>query len=706
MSITQDAFTINWNEPLRKNGQIVMYYLHIFNNGPNHWISTDCPTNMATYEYQILPTNLTYRFEKGTPDHNYTITIQAATKEKNSSLSSPYNVSTNDSESEEVQNINISFINKQQEYYNGHVNVSFQIPCNTNGPFQRVTVILIGTRANKETHNVTQSIDTFLPEYFFLLNVQADYNYKSVVQIATKNFIKSSVTYFISPSGVPPLGVYILQKPIQVTPTQAKVNVSKNLFDDMSGDIRYYSVIIGQSSHEEASKYGFWNGDDETWPKIFSDNSNEMERPFELTPRFWNPFLNSSKSVYSFVIGENQQFTLQPNVLYTLKVRGFTKDAYRDTPTVIFQLIEDFDATALIFGSIFGILGTAMLLVSVFILWRKRRKWAMQKESVKSIQLSPMPISIKVFTQYYNEIRNDAEKLKHEYTLLTSKSSEITSSSSIGLLVQNKKKNRYTNVIPYDHSRVILNDTDEFTTDYINASYIKGFTGNVEYIATQGPLENTAIDFWKMIIQENVSLIVMVAQFVEQNKDKCYKYFPNNHENMELENGLTLRCCTELNFNTYIVRTIAVQDDTEQWTVAHLQFTDWPDFGCPTGTEIMLEFCQLMREYGEKTGAPIVLHCSAGVGRTGTLIALDILLQAINNNKEIDIFNTVLNLRRDRKNMVQTEKQYLYIHSCISDAIETPLPSKNCQKNTEPIYENLEDIKKGLNELSIKESVF
>lgn len=328
------------------------------------------------------------------------------------------------------------------------------------------------------------------------------------------------------------------------------------------------------------------------------------------------------------------------------------------------------------------------------------------KESIKSISLNPMPISIKSFPQYYSELSNDGDKLKQEYTLLINKSNEITLPCSHGMIPENKKKNRYTNVIAYDHSRVKLKEVAEDDLDYINASYVKGYSGNIEYIATQGPLEHTLIDFWRMVIQENSTLIVMVAQFIEQNKDKCFKYFPNNHENMELENGIAIRCCTELDFKTYTVRTLLVQRDLEQWTITHLQFTDWPDFGCPAGTQIMLEFCRLMRDYADKSDSPIILHCSAGIGRTGTLIALDILLQTISEDKDVDIFNTVLDLRKDRKNMVQTEKQYLYIHNCISDAIEQPAPIKNCISEKEPIYENLEEIMKEQNGLDVKESKF
>ncbi|RZB89880.1 receptor-type tyrosine-protein phosphatase mu-like, partial [Asbolus verrucosus] len=230
-----------------------------------------------------------------------------------------------------------------------------------------------------------------------------------------------------------------------------------------------------------------------------------------------------------------------------------------------------------------------------------------------------------------------------------------------------------------DQTRVKLktDEDDEIASDYINASYIKGYSGKIEYIATQGPLETTSKDFWKMIVQENVTIIVMVSQFVEQCKEKCYRYFPNNHEHMSFGESLSVRCLTELHFGTYCIRTLQIKKDNEQRNVFHMQFLEWPDFGVPQSADNMLQFCNQMREKANVEGGLIVVHCSAGVGRTGTLIALDILLQTIDHHRDINIYKTVLDLRKQRANMVQTEKQYLFIHTCIKEYMEIPKAQSN-----------------------------
>ncbi|KAF5308898.1 hypothetical protein FQR65_LT00598 [Abscondita terminalis] len=696
-NVTSTSFTIEWLEPSRKNGKLDGYYVYIHTERTDGYMLEDCSNELSTdYTAFVDPRQTRFTFDNALSSFNYTVILHASAEGKNGSKVTFY-VQTLDSEPEEVRNLNFALINRHQEYYRVSVMINFKLPCNLNGKLQYIIIHLNGTRLHKKPHFTTQNFTLALPEYTCQMDLWAEYEYRLTVHVVTQNYIKSTTKILSAPSGVPPLTNYHMQTPIAISPSKAKFNFSKYLFDDSYGDILYYAIIIRQSAYEEKPMFGHWEGNEETWPVITEEPiNNEIMQPYALTPKFWNPFKGNNGSEYSLTI---QDSTLRPNTYYSIKIRGFTKNGYRDSSELMFKLPEEYDASGLIFGIIFGILGTIIFLITVFFLWRKRKRWATKKESIKPISLNPMPISVKGFPQYYSELSNDEDRLKQEYLLLVSKSNEITSPCLEGISLKNKKKNRYTNVIAYDHSRVKLNDEDE-DSDYINASYIKGYSGDVEYIATQGPLQHTVNDFWKMVIQENSSLIVMVAQFVEQNKDKCFKYFPNNHENIELDDGIEIRCCTELDFKSYIVRTLLIQRDLEQWTITHLQYTDWPDFGCPNGTQEMLEFCRLMRDYADKRNSPVILHCSAGIGRTGTLIALDILLQTIDENKDVDIFNAVLNLRKDRKNMVQTEKQYLYIHNCISDAIEQPLPIK------EPIYQNVQDIKKEQNGLNVKESQF
>ncbi|KAK7871582.1 hypothetical protein R5R35_001777 [Gryllus longicercus] len=310
--------------------------------------------------------------------------------------------------------------------------------------------------------------------------------------------------------------------------------------------------------------------------------------------------------------------------------------------------------------------------------------------------IRPQPVTLKKFPAHCSDMLNITSKLSHEYQLLATLSLDIYATESFvaGQLPDNKSKNRYVNILPYDSTRVKLaSDGDDFYSDYINASYIKGYTNEIEYIATQGPKEDTCRDFWKMVYQEPIKVIIMVTQLEEQGKPKCYKYFPNLRENLEFED-IIVRCTTELHFPIYTSRTLILTKGERKRSIIHLHFREWPDFGCPATPDLMLQFCQVMRHNIVLAQPGITLiHCSAGVGRTGTLIAVDILLQHIKENKKIDIFGTVYKLRKHRMNMVQSEAQYVYIYKCIKEALEDPsyLSSENSSTTSlEPIYENIE----------------
>nr|CAD7425578.1 unnamed protein product [Timema monikensis] len=330
----------------------------------------------------------------------------------------------------------------------------------------------------------------------------------------------------------------------------------------------------------------------------------------------------------------------------------------------------------------------------------------------------PPPIPLKTFDGQCRQLLDTPSRLSNEYQLLATLCSDIstTQPSLVGQQIDNRKKNRYVNIIPYDATRVKLDIIGgDYATDYINASFIKGYSseeeyiatqgpkeetcrdhdasGEEEYIATQGPKEETCADFWRMVYQHNVKLIVMVTQFEEQNKMKCHRYFPPLRENLVI-GDFVVRCTTELSFPMYTDRTLVIHKNGRKKSVKHLHFQEWPDFGCPENTHSMLQFCSTMRQHIEDDAGLTVVHCSAGVGRTGTLIALDILLQHIKENKKIDIFNTVYQLRQQRTNMVQTELQYKYIYQCLLEALQDaafihPGKLSSPAQSPEPIYENM-----------------
>ncbi|XP_019739112.1 receptor-type tyrosine-protein phosphatase H isoform X1 [Hippocampus comes] len=233
----------------------------------------------------------------------------------------------------------------------------------------------------------------------------------------------------------------------------------------------------------------------------------------------------------------------------------------------------------------------------------------------------------------------------------------IGHTQNAALVPENMEKNRFTNVLPYDWSRVKLQTTNG-NSDYINASYMPGYSKSREYIAAQGPLPSTVSDFWRMIWELRVTAIVMVTNCTEGRWTKCEHYWPAQGETC-LQRGLTITTASEQQHTDWTLREFRVKhkDGTGERTVKHFHFTAWPDHGVPQCTDVLIRFRGLVRQHIEanRTRAPTVVHCSAGVGRTGTIIALDVLLQQLYRDKEVGINAFVHNMRLRRPHMVQTE---------------------------------------------------
>ncbi|XP_053398122.1 receptor-type tyrosine-protein phosphatase O-like [Mercenaria mercenaria] len=238
-----------------------------------------------------------------------------------------------------------------------------------------------------------------------------------------------------------------------------------------------------------------------------------------------------------------------------------------------------------------------------------------------------------------------------------------------------RPKNRYSNILPFDHSRVKLRKSNHMKgSDYINANYIPGPSSQRDYIATQDAMQTTFNDFWRMIWEQNVDTIVMLTKLVEKGRQKCDKYWPDRGEPL-FYGDLIVSLQSESNLSDYIIKLFEVKMKEERKMVRHFNYLKWPDIGCPETPELLLEFVKAVRQYIDRerntTSGPTVVHCSAGVGRTGTYIAVDYLLQHIRDHDEVDIFSLVLEMRNHRLNMVQTEDQYVFIHECLKSFITT-----------------------------------
>nr|XP_021529031.1 receptor-type tyrosine-protein phosphatase F isoform X14 [Aotus nancymaae] len=273
---------------------------------------------------------------------------------------------------------------------------------------------------------------------------------------------------------------------------------------------------------------------------------------------------------------------------------------------------------------------------------------------------------------------NDGLKFSQEYESIDPGQQFTWENSNLEV---NKPKNRYANVIAYDHSRVILTSIDGVPgSDYINANYIDGYRKQNAYIATQGPLPETMGDFWRMVWEQRTATVVMMTRLEEKSRIKCDQYWPARGTETYGLIQVTLLDTVEL--ATYTVRTFALHKSgsSEKRELRQFQFMAWPDHGVPEYPTPILAFLRRVKACNPLDAGPMVVHCSAGVGRTGCFIVIDAMLERMKHEKTVDIYGHVTCMRSQRNYMVQTEDQYVFIHEALLEAAtcgHTEVPARN-----------------------------
>ncbi|XP_056318522.1 receptor-type tyrosine-protein phosphatase delta-like isoform X26 [Danio aesculapii] len=289
------------------------------------------------------------------------------------------------------------------------------------------------------------------------------------------------------------------------------------------------------------------------------------------------------------------------------------------------------------------------------------------------------PIPVMELADHIERLKaNDNLKFSQEYESIDPGQQFTWEHSNLEV---NKPKNRYANVIAYDHSRVLLSAIDGIPgSDYINSNYIDGYRKQNAYIATQGALPETFGDFWRMIWEQRSANIVMMTRLEERSRVKCDQYWPNRGTETYGLIQVTLLDTVEL--ATYCVRTFALYKNgsSEKREVRQFQFTAWPDHGVPEHPTPFLAFLRRVKSCNPPDAGPMVVHCSAGVGRTGCFIVIDAMLERIKHEKTVDIYGHVTLMRAQRNYMVQTEDQYVFIHDSLQEAVNcgtTEVPARN-----------------------------
>ncbi|XP_074683247.1 phosphatidylinositol phosphatase PTPRQ isoform X4 [Strix aluco] len=279
------------------------------------------------------------------------------------------------------------------------------------------------------------------------------------------------------------------------------------------------------------------------------------------------------------------------------------------------------------------------------------------------------PISKKSFLQHVEELcTNNNLKFQEEFSELPKFLEDLASTDAD--LPWNRSKNRFPNIKPYNNNRVkLMPDAGIPGSDYINASYVSGYLCPNEFIATQGPLPGTVGDFWRMVWETRAKTLVMLTQCFEKGRIRCHQYWPEDNKPVTVFGDIVITKLMEDIQIDWTIRDLKIERHGDCMMVRQCNFTSWPEHGVPETTAPIIHFVKLIRASRAHDNTPMVVHCSAGVGRTGVYIALDHLTQHVNDHDFVDIYGLVAELRSERMCMVQNLAQYIFLHQCVLDLL-------------------------------------
>ena len=428
-------------------------------------------------------------------------------------------------------------------------------------------------------------------------------------------------------------------KPTEGPKTMTTITISfrRNYFSDEHGKVTSYAIIVAEDSSKSTdNKLSL-----PTWRDV---HNLRIWPPYQASDPYY-PFNNTSRE--DFVVGVEENCgikegycngPLKPNYNYRFKIRAYTT-ANSFSETHWSDAIQtDPDNTPLVIGIIVSVI--VLLLATLVILAIKfgfacyvfNFKRALPGDMRDNISLpdsvieTSKPVKLKDFAEHYRIMSADSDfRFSEEYEELKHVGREKPCTAAD--MPVNRPKNRFTNILPYDHSRVKLQPSDDDEgSDFINANFVPGFNSPREFIVTQGPLHSTRDDFWRMCWETNSRAIVMLTRCVEKGREKCDHYWPYDTQPV-FYGDIQVTILNESHFPDWNISEFRMMRGDTVRTIRHFHFTTWPDFGVPEPPQTLVRFVRAYRERVTPEQRPVVVHCSAGVGRSGTFIALDRILQ-------------------------------------------------------------------------------
>jgi len=399
-----------------------------------------------------------------------------------------------------------------------------------------------------------------------------------------------------------------------------------------------------------------------------------------------------AQSYHSHAQGSKLEFqvsALESEATYNIKVQAFNGISGSLSDALYVTTKAPAPAFPWLFVLI-GCLATILLIalmVTIFLLVSRRNAISKYKgvKSAEEIDMSgypqSKPVTLAELKQYcLHQHANSDHLFQQEFESVRVPTQNYSFEHS--QMPYNQSKNRYSNILAYDHSRVMLNAVEnEIGSTYINGNYIDGFKHPKKYIATQGPLPETVLDFWRMIWEQNVPVIVMLTKLIEDNRIKCEQYWPPG-DGLQYKD-IVVKVLSISEMTDYTVRIFQLYKfntpEAGKRIVRQYHYTVWPDHGVPSHPTSMLSFIRHVMSYSQvtrptinqakKLDGPTIVHCSAGVGRTGTFIAIESCLEQIESDKRVDVYGTTIRMRKQRNFMVQTESQYTFIYDALLDSV-------------------------------------